>query len=321
MFPDAVAQARLNELAFQRMPCGVFSVDRLLRVVMWNDFMAERSGISVERALGKPLFGLFPDLPVDWLKKKFEAVFLLKISAFTSWEHRPYLFRFTHDRPITGGIDWMQQDCTFVPLTEGVDVIAVCVTIIDVTDLAIAQRAREEAVKALREVSIRDALTGLFNRRHAEERLSHEFACRHRRPIASFSVLLLDLDHFKQVNDSYGHPAGDAVLKAVAERASRCLRPDDVLGRFGGEEFIVVLPGTELVDAAAIGERIRRAIEAEPVRHDGLYIVVTASIGAAQVREDATTANEVVRDADRALYEAKAAGRNRLVVASSGLLD
>jgi diguanylate cyclase (GGDEF)-like protein len=271
--------------------------------------------------LGEPLFELFPDLPVGWLKKKFEAVFLLKISAFTSWEHRPYLFRFTHDRPITGGIDWMQQDCTFVPLTEGVDVIAVCVTIIDVTDLAIAQRAREEAVKALREVSIRDALTGLFNRRHAEERLSHEFACRHRRPIASFSVLLLDLDHFKQVNDSYGHPAGDAVLKAVAERASRCLRPDDVLGRFGGEEFIVVLPGTELVDAAAIGERIRRAIEAEPVRHDGLYIVVTASIGAAQVREDATTANEVVRDADRALYEAKAAGRNRLVVASSGLLD
>jgi diguanylate cyclase (GGDEF)-like protein len=145
-----------------------------------------------------------------------------------------------------------------------------------------------------------------------------------RRPydaIASFSVLLLDLDHFKQVNDSYGHPAGDAVLKAVAERPSHCLRPDDVLGRFGGEEFIVVLPGTKLVDAAAVGERIRRAIEAEPVRHDGLNIVVTASIGAAQGREDATTANEVVRDADRALFEAKAAGRNRLVVASPGLLD
>jgi diguanylate cyclase (GGDEF)-like protein len=151
--------------------------------------------------------------------------------------------------------------------------------------------------------------------------LSHEFARRQRRPIARFSVLLLDLDHFKRINDSYGHPAGDTVLKAVAERASRCLRPDDVLGRFGGEEFIVLLPGTELVDAAVVGERIRRAIEVEPVRHGALNIAVTASIGAAQVCDDALTANEVVRDADRALYDAKTAGRNRLVVASSGLLD
>lgn len=320
MFADALAQARLNELALQRMPCGVFSVDRLLRVVMWNDFMAERSGVPVSQALGKPLLELFPGLPADWLKKKFEAVFLLGISTFTSWEHRPYLFQFTHDRPITGGIDWMQQDCTFVPLTEGVDVIAVCVTITDVTDLAIAQRAREEAVKALREVSIRDALTGVFNRRYAQERLSHEFACWQRRPVDHFSVLLLDLDHFKQVNDSYGHPAGDAVLKAVAERALCCIRPDDVLGRFGGEEFIVVLPGTELAEATAIGERIRRAIEAEPVRHGSISISITTSIGAARVREGAMTTSEIVRDADRALYGAKAAGRNQVVAASAGSL-
>jgi diguanylate cyclase (GGDEF)-like protein len=263
------------------------------------------------------LFELFPNLPTAWLRKKFEAVFLLKISTFTSWEHRPYLFRFAHDRPITGGIDWMQQDCAFVPLMEGNEVIAVSVTITDVTDLAVAQRAREEAVAALREVSIRDSLTGLFNRRHAQVRLSQEYA-RWRRSGLSFCVLLFDLDHFKDINDSYGHPTGDAVLRAVAGRTSRCLRTPDMLGRFGGEEFIVLLPETDLAEAATVCERIRQAIEAEPVLHGAHMINVTASIGVAQVHQSAVTQDEVVRDADRALYEAKATGRNRLVIAQPG---
>jgi diguanylate cyclase (GGDEF)-like protein len=317
MYPDATAQARLNELALQRMPCGLFCVDAQLRVTMWNGFMAERSGVGANVALGRPLFELFPDLPATWLRKKFETVFLLRISTFTSWEHRPYLFRFAHDRPITGGIDWMQQDCTFVPLMEGAEVIAVSVTITDVTDLVIAQRAREEAVAALREVSIRDSLTGIFNRRHAHMRLSQEYA-RWRRYGLSFCVLLFDLDHFKDINDSYGHPTGDAVLRAVAGRASHCLRAPDVLGRFGGEEFIVLLPETDLADAVTMGERIRAAIETEPVLYGVHTISVTASIGVAQVSRNAATQDEVVRDADHALYEAKATGRNRLVIARQG---
>jgi diguanylate cyclase (GGDEF)-like protein/PAS domain S-box-containing protein len=316
---DLEARSRLHELAVDRMPGGMFAIDQRFRLILWNRFMAERSGVSAKDALGQPIFELFPDLPVEWLKRKFQSVFQLKITAFTSWQHRPYLFRFAHDRPITGDIEWMRQDCSFVPLMEGDQVSAVCATIIDVTDLALAQTAREIAVAALREASVRDGLTGLFNRRHGEDRLSQEFA-RWYRTGRPFSVLIFDLDHFKRINDSYGHPAGDAVLRAVAARASASLRVHDVVGRYGGEEFIVVLPETQLMDAARVAERIRREIESLAVTHSAYTIRLSASIGVAQVADGAETPDDIMRDADAALYQAKSSGRNCVMISGVGAL-
>jgi two-component system, cell cycle response regulator len=168
-------------------------------------------------------------------------------------------------------------------------------------------------------VSRTDALTGLHNRRHVEEYLSRlvSLARRNAEPIA---VLIIDIDHFKSVNDGHGHDAGDAVLREVAQRMVRCVRLEDMVGRWGGEEFLVVLPNTAAQGAAELAERLRKVVADEPCRlPDGGAMQVTISLGcAASVLDDAGT---LVRSADAAMYEAKESGRNRVVVATSDELS
>ena len=164
-------------------------------------------------------------------------------------------------------------------------------------------------------ISRTDALTGLRNRRHVEEYLARlvSLARRHAEPIA---VLLVDIDHFKSVNDGHGHDAGDAVLREVAGRMVGSVRLEDMIGRWGGEEFLVVLPNTAAQGAAELAERLRQVVADEPYGlPDGGAISVTISLGcAASVIDDAAT---LVRSADAALYEAKESGRDRVVVAAS----
>jgi two-component system cell cycle response regulator len=159
-----------------------------------------------------------------------------------------------------------------------------------------------------------DALTGLRNRRHVEEYLARvtSLARRHAEPVA---VLLADVDHFKSVNDGHGHEAGDAVLREVAGRLVGSVRLEDMVGRWGGEEFLAVLPNTPAQGAAELAERLRRVVAAEPCRlPGGGHLTATVSIGcAASLVDDAAT---LVRSADAALYQAKEAGRNRVVVAA-----
>jgi two-component system cell cycle response regulator len=162
---------------------------------------------------------------------------------------------------------------------------------------------------ALERLSRTDALTGLFNRRHLEEELAHAFtgALRHHDPLA---VLLLDIDHFKSVNDTYGHPAGDAVLCVFAQRLCDQLRAGDIAGRWGGEEFLVILPRTDLAGAMRVAERVRRATEAAPVTTNGSSIGLTVSGGCAL--GPGTSVDALMRAVDAQLYAAKAAGRNRV---------
>lgn len=155
-----------------------------------------------------------------------------------------------------------------------------------------------------------DALTGLFNRRHLEEELDRQSSTA-RRDGTPLALLLLDIDHFKSVNDTYGHPAGDVVLQEFGRRLRGHLRAGDVAGRWGGEEFLVVLPRTDLPGALVVAERIRSTTCREPVTAAGLPILVTVSGGCAAGPLDDPA--DLVSGADAALYEAKAAGRNRIV--------
>lgn len=153
-----------------------------------------------------------------------------------------------------------------------------------------------------------DALTGLFNRRHLDQELIRQYSIAYRNctPIA---VLLLDIDHFKKVNDTYGHPAGDFVLQEFGRRLGSEVRAGDIAGRWGGEEFLVVLPGADLPAALTVAERIRLATCLAPVVLDGTQIALTVSGGCALGPLD--TPEELVARADAALYEAKVGGRNR----------
>ncbi|PXW15470.1 GGDEF domain-containing protein [Paraburkholderia caballeronis] len=302
----------LSDLVVERVGFGIFVVDRSLNVLMWNRFMADHSGLGPEQVIGRPLFEPFPDLPQAWLARKVESVFRLGSFAFSSWQQRPYLFRFDHDRPITGGVDYMQQDCTFMPLMREREVVAVCVTVSDVTHLSIMQREREEAVAKLQEYADRDGLTGIANRRFFEARLHEEFS-RWQRHGGELSVLLFDLDHFKKINDQFGHVAGDAVLRVMAQRVEGVVRKEDTFGRFGGEEFALLLPATPLDDAILVAEKIRHTIGDAPVEVHGVTVPVTASVGAATARAGVSGCDALIHEADAALYSAKRQGRNRSV--------
>jgi diguanylate cyclase (GGDEF)-like protein len=169
--------------------------------------------------------------------------------------------------------------------------------------------------RILSEVSARDSLTGLYNRWYVMEKIECEMnrSLRHGSPV---TVLMMDIDHFKLVNDTWGHAVGDQVLKTVGQVLRDSCRIYDVPGRYGGEEFCVVLPETAMGSSPAVAERIRTRVESSTVAVDDLAIHVTASIGIAGIEAGAAdavqTANALIDRADRALYVAKHRGRNRV---------
>jgi diguanylate cyclase (GGDEF)-like protein len=183
-------------------------------------------------------------------------------------------------------------------------------------ELASRNGELETALLRIEQLAMRDELTGVFNRRYLIETIKNE-KLRSERSGAIFSLCVLDVDHFKKVNDTYGHLAGDEVLKAVALTASAALRQTDYFGRYGGEEFALVLTGTMADGALITAERVRARIEA--LRFDAIdpCLRVTASIGIADSRAREDTALTFKR-ADDALYRAKEGGRNRCVIASCG---
>ena len=174
-----------------------------------------------------------------------------------------------------------------------------------------SNRQLTEAYGRIEQIAIRDELTGVFNRRLLMDALAREHS-RSKRLNASYSVCLFDLDHFKTINDSWGHAAGDAVLKHFALIASSDLREIDVFGRYGGEEFLLILPDTAQRGAAAAAERVRAGVLAADFPQVPAGHRVTVTAGVATSRADEGTVALLAR-ADRGLYEGKAAGRNRVV--------
>jgi diguanylate cyclase (GGDEF)-like protein/PAS domain S-box-containing protein len=210
-----------------------------------------------------------------------------------------------------GGKVWVWERGRAV--AEGDDLVLEGI-IIDITD----RKALEEE---LSEMATRDALTGLLDRREAT-RLLEEEILRARRYQRSLALLWIDLDHFKQVNDQFGHAAGDTVLCGFSELLSSRVRQVDLISRFGGEEFVVVLPEMDLSEAQQSAERLRQLVSSSPQKLDnGRSVNLTMSVGVAIFPDHGADASALIAAADQAMYHAKAAGRDRVVVASSELTD
>ena len=162
-------------------------------------------------------------------------------------------------------------------------------------------------------LALTDALTGLYNRRYMEAHLAN-LSGRSAQPDRSLALLMVDIDNFKQVNDSFGHPVGDKVLKAVAERLQHSVRPFDTVARWGGEEFMVVMPESDLKIGAMVAERLRAKVEQSPVDTGAptQSVAVTISVGVAATPLDRFDPQSLIKRADEALYAAKEAGRNRV---------
>ena len=300
-YADAIID-RLNE--------GIIVIDHDQRIVAWNRFMTAHTGTSQSDALGMKMFDCFASLPEPHLRRQIDAVFKIGTSAFISWEQYPHIFEFEHTRPITSAAEGMFQNLTLLPLkNDSGEVTAICIIVSDVTDTVLYHSQLEQAVTRLRRQNRTDNLTQLYNRGHWEECAETIFR-QFQRFSTPFSIVLFDLDHFKKINDSYGHPGGDEVLKRVARTLQNSIREVDVAARWGGEEFSLLLPQTELDGAQVFATRLLSAISALSIPYEQQIINCTCSIGIAQASADHENLDQLIKAADEALYLAKASGRN-----------
>lgn len=301
---------------------GVIVVDRRFNILMWNRFMELNSALRPEEVMGKNLFDVFPELNRNWLEKKIKSCMILNTPSFSSWRQRPYLFRFSPSQAMSSAAEFMHQDASIFPVRDHDGKIqGACITISDMSELAEATRLLEQTMDQaldLEESSQRDSLTGLYNRKYFDEQIMQDMlsARRYGWPLV---LAMIDIDYFKQVNDTRGHPCGDRVLCALSERLQSMLRSSDTLCRYGGEEFSLILPHITAENSFGLMERLRKAIEGMVVGDEGnTEISITISIGITHLKES-MTAGQMVSEADQALYASKHKGRNRTTCFTQGM--
>jgi len=295
----------------QNIEVGLAVLNKNNELQLWNSFMENHSGILASSVRNRNLLELFPEIDKDWFQHKVESVFQLKTRAFSTWEQRPYIFKFKNYRPITGIAEFMYQNMSIFPIvsTTG-EVNNICIIIYDVTDVATNRNALKDVNIQLEKLSRTDRLTGLNNRGYWQECQEREFSHFSRYQNKS-SLVIFDIDHFKKVNDTYGHQAGDEVIRQCSSTLLNCARDVDVCGRYGGEEFVVLLPETDAKSALIFSERLRKSIENILVTYEQYEIKFTVSLGICQLNDKIKSAQQWLECADQALYKSKEGGRNK----------
>ncbi len=296
------------------MDSGLIVLDREYKVCVWNSFMQSYSGVLSQDILGKCLFDCFEELPRTWLETKLKTSEDLETRSFSSWENRPYLFKFNNFSPVSNSSELMFQDIVITPLRSlSGEISHIAIQINDVSDIARSRIYLKESNQHLSEISRKDGLTGLFNRAYWEQSLKEQFA-QLKVIDGTGSLVIFDIDHFKQVNDTYGHPIGDEVIRRTSTILRKTARSSDICGRFGGEEFTVLLLNTNQEQASYFAERLRKRIEQELVNVEHFLINYTISLGVCEYKPHFESHTEWLKNVDSALYRAKENGRNNTCV-------
>lgn len=303
----AIARKRLEEqlrLSEERLAGiielaqdAILTTDENLNITLFNPAAERLFGYASDQIVGRPLWLLIPE--------RLRAEHARSIADFA---RSPVATRAMSDRSEVTGVTFdgreFPAEVSIAKLQHPHGMLYTAV----VRD--ISERKRVEA--ELRRMATTDPLTGLWNRRRFLELAEGELS-RLRRYARPVSVLMLDIDHFKSINDTHGHAAGDEALCRLADLCRAALRDTDHLGRLGGEEFAIVLPETGLIEAVEVAERLRLSLGAMPVPVGDATLRMTVSIGVAACRDGDTTIDRALGRADRALYAAKGGGRNRVV--------
>ncbi|MBU0483711.1 MAG: GGDEF domain-containing protein [Proteobacteria bacterium] len=294
---------------------GTAVIDPSLHIVFWNKWMAEHSLISREEAMGRPIHKLFPELVKKGLVKKAREVIRSGQPVFFTHKVHQAMFPFHAGRSYLGNkLSPMQQTVILSPIKTEDDITGqVLISVFDITDWVTYQNQLLKSKKELETLSHIDDLTQIPNRRNIMTKLRNELILhtRRNRPLA---LVVADIDHFKKVNDTYGHQCGDFVLNEIAHILSHELRGYDELGRYGGEEFLLILPETSWEQAILVCERLRIAIEESVFRFDNYTIRLTISLGVAfKDSQEKGNPDKLFKKADACLYKAKERGRNQVV--------
>ncbi len=312
---DESVLKQINSQIANQLNTGVLVLDAEFNVVIWNRFLQVHTDNLSNDILGKSIFNAFPELPERWLTRKLASVLQLNTPTFCSWEQRHHLFELPHTRPITTDSEFMAQNCTFLPIEVDSNKKYICILIEDMTDVCHYQSQLQITLDELATMSRIDGLTQIYNRRHWQESLEQEYA-KARRHDKKLSLIMLDLDYFKLLNDNYGHQCGDMVLTEVSALIGDLLRVEDIFGRYGGEEFAIVLPETNLSGAKELAERICRKVATTKLHYNDELLEVTISLGVAQLSGNESSYEAIITHADSALYQAKAQGRNQVCSAA-----
>jgi diguanylate cyclase (GGDEF)-like protein len=286
-----------------------------LRIVFWNQWLAEHSMLDKHEVLGRPIHEVLPSLRGKGFVKKAREVFRRGQPSFFNKKLHRNIFPFYSGRSyIEKKLLPMEQTVILSPLLdENGETCEVLVSVFDISDWISYQNELLRSQTELQRLSQTDELTQGPNRRNIMERLAEELAL-HQRKKRPMSVALLDIDHFKKVNDSFGHQVGDVILREMAQLVSGRLRDYDAMGRYGGEEFLLILPETSLEQAFRVCDRLRQTVEAEEFMVNGRGYRITVSLGVAGKDEaESVTRDILINEADRCLYLAKQSGRNRTI--------
>lgn len=289
---------------FNTINLGLVVLDRELTVTCWNRWMELHSDIPAEEIIGRNICDVFPALCENSVIRIIKSVFAFGNYASYSQKLHKYLFPMKNPHGSSALFPRMQQNCTFGPLRDDKkEISAIYITVQDVTDFVIYEHKLIQMAKV-------DGLTGVFNRRYLDTRLQEELE-RSRRHGNPLSIMMLDIDHFKEINDTHGHICGDYTLRKISELLLELIRTSDILGRYGGEEFCCILPETSFEQALVLAERCRTQVAASQFSCTDHQSRVTVSIGVTDLHRD-DTLDSIIKRADDALYQAKRTGRNRV---------
>lgn len=315
--PDALHRLALLESILGAVNLGAIVLDEQHRIVLWNHWMARHSACQADAVLGQDFFTVYPELRHKRIDSAITQALRDNFQSLLSQTlHKAPFPLYTHGA--TEGRERMQQAIAVTPINLPDSPRHCLIQINDVTIAVGREKLLREQTMVLRSQTFADGLTGIANRRHFDVAIEKEM----RRAIRTgtpLSLLMIDIDHFKDYNDHYGHQQGDdCLIRVAAELAAMLQRPTDLLARYGGEEFAAILPDTDAAQALrmaevirqhAAGLRIPHAKTGNEVKH------ITVSIGiATQHPQQQPTISALIGAADRALYLAKGAGRNRVMV-------
>ena len=302
-----------NNIIFNTIDNGIMILDENLNIKAWNKWLEVKTNIKADEIINHNICEKFPYIEQKKLVRKIKSVLITKTPSFFSVEPHEYLIKIKSNIIMGKVFTYMRQDITLVPYD--MERRLVCLYIYDHTKLHESSEKLKKLNEELKELSSKDPLTQLYNRRYFGEAALTMQSLAVRNNHHNISIIIIDVDNFKNINDTYGHGVGDKVIVTLARILENNCRKSDIVARFGGEEFVLLLYNTSVTFAENVAENIRKNVEDFKIDVKDGELKFTISLGVAQFEPQVDKNIEcTINRADKALYSAKTSGKNKVIV-------